>query len=114
MPLPEDRPIDGRDFSGVLKGAEKSLPDRDLFWHFPHYWWGDHVRPWSIVRSGDWKLIRFYEDGRVELYNVADDEGETRDLAGRRPDLVEALGRKLDAWLKATGAKLPRPRVPAI
>jgi arylsulfatase A len=114
VPLPEDRPIDGRDFSGVLKGAEKSLPDRDLFWHFPHYWWGDHVRPWSIVRSGDWKLIRFYEDGRVELYNVADDEGETRDLAGRRPDLVEALGRKLDAWLKATGAKLPRPRVPAI
>jgi arylsulfatase A len=112
-PPPADRPIDGRDFSGLLNGAERALPDRDLFWHFPHYWWGDHVKPWSIVRSGDWKLIRFYEDRREELYNIADDEGETRDLAAVRPDVVEVLGRRLDAWLRETGAKLPRPRGPA-
>jgi hypothetical protein len=93
--------------AGALRRLWRSLADRDLFWHLPHYWWGDHDRAWIIVRSGDWKLIRFYEDGRVELYNVAGDEGEARDLAGRRPDLVEDLGRRLDAWLLETGAKLP-------
>jgi arylsulfatase A len=108
--LPADRTIDGLDLSAVLQGQARSLPERDLFWHFPHYWWGDRVRPWSVVRSGDWKLIRFYEDGRQELYNIAEDEGEANDLAAARPELVEALGRKLDAWLRETGAKLPLPR----
>ncbi len=91
-------------------GKEGPLPERDLFWHFPHYWWGDRVRPWSIVRSGDWKLIRFYEDGRQELYDTANDESETNDLAAARPDLAARLGRKLDAWLKETGAKTPKAR----
>jgi len=105
--LPGDRTIDGLDLSRVLMGKEGTLPERDLFWHFPHYWWGDRVRPWSIVRSGDWKLIRFYEDGRQELYDTADDESESNDLAAARPDIAARLGRKLDAWLKETGAHLP-------
>jgi len=108
--LPGDRTIDGLDISRVLTGKGRSLPERDLFWHFPHYWWGDRVKPWSIVRSGDWKLIRFYEDGREELYNIAEDEGEAFDLAASRPDLVQALGRKLDEWIRETGAKLPTAR----
>ncbi len=107
---PADRTIDGLDLSGILKGAERALPERDLFWHFPHYWSGDRVRPWSVVRSGDWKFIRFYEDGREELYNIAEDEGETEDRAAERPELVERLGRRLDAWLVEMGAKLPRKR----
>lgn len=110
LELPADRAIDGRDLAALLTGKARSLPERDLFWHFPHYWWGDRVRPWSAVRSGDWKLIRFYEDGRQELYNLAEDEGEAKDLAGARTDVAEALGRKLDAWLRETRAKLPRPR----
>jgi arylsulfatase A-like enzyme len=108
LELPADRTIDGLDLSRVLMGKEGALPERDLFWHFPHYWWGDRVRPWSAVRSGDWKLIRFYEDGRRELYDLARDESESNDLASTRPELVERLGRKLDAWLTETGAKLPR------
>ena len=108
--LPGDRAIDGLDLSALLRGRSESSPERDLFWHFPHYWWGDRVRPWSVVRSGDWKLIRFYEDGRQELYNLAEDESETKDLADSRPEVVAGLSRKLDAWLKGTGAKLPRPR----
>jgi arylsulfatase A len=107
---PADRKIDGLDLSNLLRGAERALPERDLFWHFPHYWSGVRVRPWSVVRSGDWKLIRFYEDGRDELYDVAADMGETQDLAAARPEIAEALGRKLDSWLAETGAKLPRSR----
>jgi hypothetical protein len=68
------------------------------------------VRPWSVVRSGDWKLIRFYEGGREELYNIDEDESESNDLAASRPGIVGSLGRKLDAWLQATGAKLPKAR----
>lgn len=109
---PADRAIDGLDLSGLLKGEAEALPERDLFWHFPHYWSGDRVRPWSAVRSGDWKLIRFYEDGRQELYDIAADIGETRDLAADRPDVAEALGRKLDAWLSRMDAKLPLERLP--
>jgi arylsulfatase A-like enzyme len=81
-----------------------------LFWHFPHYWGEDRVGPWSAIRSGDWKLIRFYEDSRHELYNITVDESETNDLAALRPDVVGPLSLKLDAWLKETGAKLPRQR----
>jgi arylsulfatase A-like enzyme len=108
--LPAGRTIDGWDLSAVLKGRARRLPERDLFWHYPHYWWGDRVRPWSVVRSGDWKLIRFYEDGRQELYDIVRDESESHDLAASRPDMVESLSRKLDAWLRETGAKLPRCR----
>jgi hypothetical protein len=107
--LPVDRAVDGLDLSALLKGTRAGLPERDLFWHFPHYWWGDRVRPWSIVRSGDWKLIRFWEGVRHELYNLAADESEREDLAAARPEVVERLSRKLDAWLEETGAKLPRP-----
>ena len=108
--FPGDRIIDGLNLAAVLSDRRRKLPERALFWHFPHYWWGDRVRPWSVVRSGDWKLIRFYEDGREELYNIAEDESESNDLAASRPGIVGSLGRKLDAWLQATGAKLPRPR----
>jgi arylsulfatase A-like enzyme len=107
--VPADRAIDGLDLSGILTGRATELEGRDLFWHFPHYWWGDRVRPWSAVLSGPWKLIRFYEDGRRELYDLENDASEARDLASSRPDLVEGLDRKLDAWLGETGAKLPRP-----
>jgi arylsulfatase A len=108
--LPADRPIDGVDLAGLLTGKKTSLPDRDLFWHFPHYWWGDQVRPWSIARSGDWKLIRFYEDGREELYDIREDASESKDMAAARPDILRKLGRRLDIWLKEIGAKLPRLR----
>ena len=90
--FPGDRIIDGLNLAAVLAGRRRELPERALFWHFPHYWWGDRVRPWSVVRSGDWKLIRFYEDGREELYNIAEDESESNDLAASRPGIVGSAG----------------------
>ena len=108
--FPGDRIIDGLNLSAVLTGRSRGLRERALFWHYPHYWWGDRVRPWSVVRSGDWKLIRFYEDGREELYNIAEDESESNDLAASRPGIVGSLGLRLDEWVKAVGAKLPKAR----
>ena len=106
--LPEDRIIDGVSLMPLLRRAG-SIPSRPFFWHFPHYWWGTNVRPYSVVRDGDWKLIRHYETGKEELYNLAEDLSERHDLAPRRPDLVRRLGGELDKWLRNVGAKLPKP-----
>ena len=72
-----------------------TIEREDLYWHFPHYWAGQFVRPHSIIRSGDWKLIKHYETGKVELYNLAADLGEKRDLAAAMPGKAAELEGKL-------------------
>jgi arylsulfatase A-like enzyme len=106
--LPTDRPIDGQDLTPLLRG-EGPLQRDTLYWHFPHY---QHASPNSIVRSGPWKLIKWYESNTFELFNLENDLSEMNDLADRLPEKVESLDRKLQAWLADTGAKLPR-RKPA-
>lgn len=106
-PLPK-RTIDGVSLMPLLRATGRLKP-RKLYWHFPHYWWGTRIKPYSIIRNGDWKLIRHHEDGRRELYNLARDLGETTDLAGKMPEKVAELDAKLSAWLKQVGAKLPKP-----
>lgn len=88
----------------LLKGG--SIPDRPLFWHYPHYG-NQGGEPSSILLENDWKLISYHEDGRNELYHLAADPQEQRDLAETQPERVNPMRAKLDAWLKATGAKFP-------
>ena len=99
------RAIDGIDLTPALTG--KPLPNRALYWHFPHYRHGPGHDPYSIIREGDYKLVRTYDPAGVKLYNLADDQAETTDLADKMPDKVKHLNAKLDAHLKATDAKLP-------
>jgi arylsulfatase A-like enzyme len=61
------------------------------------------------MRKGDWKLIHYYEDDKIELYNLKDDLSEQNDLAGDMPGKAKALDDNLVQWLKAHGAKLPKP-----
>jgi len=105
---PPEKTIDGLSLMPLLKQTG-GLDRETLYWHFPHYWWGTRIKPYSIIRDGDWKLIRHYEDGRFELYNLADDLSEKTDLAAKMPKRVAALNAKLTAWLKSIGAKLPKP-----
>ncbi|MEX0977792.1 MAG: sulfatase, partial [Pirellulales bacterium] len=84
------------------------LPPRSLFWHYPHYGNQGGI-PGGAIRQGDWKLIEFYEDDRVELYNLQDDPIERHDLAAARPDQARLLREKLAAWRQAVGARMPRP-----
>ena len=104
VPVPAEQDVDGLSLVPVLKGG--SLADRPLFWHYPHYG-NQGGEPSSIITENDWKLIHYHEDGRDELYHLAADPGEQDDLAASQSQRVKSLRKKLDAWLKATGAKFP-------
>ncbi len=99
-------PLDGVSILPLLEG--KSLPPRTLYWHFPNYT-NQGGRPAGAVRQGDWKLIEQYEDGSLELYNLADDVGETTNLADQEPEKAQALQKQLHAWLTRVGAQMCRP-----
>jgi arylsulfatase A len=106
--LPEDRTIDGQSLVPVLHRQE-SLGRDALFWHFPHYrGWGGVV-PYSIVLSQGWKLIKHYEEPSYELFHIAEDIGETREISATHQDKVKELDSLLTEWINHTGAKLPRP-----
>lgn len=96
----------GRDLAPLLRG---DAPERDLFWHYPHAWGvrGPGISMTSAVRSGDLKLVWFWDRGECELYDLAQDLGETHDLARERPAEVESLRAKLRTFLEANGALLP-------
>ncbi len=96
--------LDGRDFSPAIFG--KKIKEVPLYWHFPHYREPD-ILPYSIIRDGDWKLIKRYEGTEFELFNLKNDFSETTDLSGKYPLKVTELNRKLGKWLKQTNAKLP-------
>ena len=65
------------------------------------------MTPASAIRAGDWKLIHYYEDNRMELFNLKNDPAETKNLADAQPAKAKALREKLDAWRKETDAKAP-------
>jgi arylsulfatase A-like enzyme len=99
-------PLDGVSLTKVLRG--ESLPARALHWHFPNYT-NQGGRPAGAIREGDWKLIEHFEDGGVELYNLMEDLGETKDLAASEPARADDLRGKLQAWQASVGARMPMP-----
>ncbi len=105
IPFPRDRATDGESLLPLLEKSGE-LKRKAIFWHFPHYR-GDVV-PYSIVRRGDWKLIKRYEGLSFELFNLKEDLGENIDLSSKRPEVVRELARLLEDWLRDTGARLPK------
>ena len=101
--LPEDQTIDGISLVPVLEG-EAPDTSRAIYWHYPHY---HHSAPAGAIREGDYKLIAFYDDGRLELYNLAEDAGETNNLADVMPEKAQALQAKLAQWRADVGAEMP-------
>jgi len=106
LPLRPQQHVDGVSLVPLLEGGK--IAPRPLFWHYPHYG-NQGGEPSSIVRQGDWKLIHYWEDNRNELYYLPDDVGEQHDLAAKEPERTGQLWAELQAWLKETGAKFPRP-----
>lgn len=102
---PVDRSVDGIDLGPVLRGGD--LPERPLYWHFPHYRAGPGHDPYSVVRKGDWKLIRFHDPESMELFDLANDLGEQDDLAAIHSEKARELSELLDGLLRDAGARLP-------
>lgn len=97
---------EGMSVRSLLKS--ELVPMRPLFWHYPHYHPGG-ATPYSAIRSGDLRLVHFYEDDHDELYDLKKDPEEKHDLSATEGDLRNELRRQLDAWLKETGAQFPTP-----
>lgn len=110
VPIGPGRPVDGVSIVPLLRGATK--PTRDtLFWHYPHH---QHYQlggtmPYGAIRSGDLKLIEFFNDMHVELYNIRDDISEKNDLARSQPEKAKELRQRLHAWRQEVGAQMPTP-----
>jgi arylsulfatase A-like enzyme len=100
--VPAPTTLDFQDISPLL--FEQKPLNRPLFWHQPHYM-NQGGKPAGVAREGEWKLIEQYEDGSLELYNLAKDPSETTDLAAAEPARVAALRGKLEAWRRSVGAE---------
>ena len=97
--------LDFQDLTSLIFEVKpSSAKPRTLFWHQPHYM-NQGGRPGGVAREGDWKLIEHYEDGSLELYNLANDPSETSDLSAAEPARVAALRGQLEAWRRGVGAE---------
>lgn len=104
LPAQPHQHKDGVSVMPVLKHG--ILPERPLYWHYPHYG-NQGGEPSSIIRKGDWKLIYYHEDLRYELYNLKMDISESEPLMTQYPEKVKELRTLLDAWLVEVNAKIP-------
>ena len=98
--------VDGVSLLPLLQG--NSLPERPLFWHYPHYSDQGGV-PAGAVRLGHWKLIEFYEDHRLELFNLQEDIGERRNLSFKESGRAKQLHDLLEDWRHSVAAAMPAP-----
>lgn len=99
--------LDGASIGPLLRGEQTGIRDT-LYWHYPHYG-NQGGSPSAALRQGDWKLITFFENGTAELYNLAYDPGETRDLATAEPTRVAEMKQRLAEIQLETGARFPAP-----
>jgi arylsulfatase A-like enzyme len=105
--LPEQH-IDGRSFVPALKGEDY---DRGpIYWHFPHYSNHGYQSPGGAIRLGRYKLLEYYENGTVQLFDLENDIGEQNDLAKSEPEIARKLKKMLHDWRDEVDAKMPYPK----
>lgn len=104
--LPEK--IDGIDLSPVLFQQEE-LTRTKLYWHYPHY--HRQGRPSGSIRDGKYKLIQFFDNKNIELYDLSKDIGETNNLAMIKPKKVQRMLKDLEQWRTDSGAQMMKPNL---
>lgn len=106
-----EQTLDGVSWLPLVKGEKAKLDREALYWHFPGYLGAGQgswrTTPAGAIRMGKWKLHEFFEDGRIELYNLKDDPGERKDLAATNPQKRDEMAKKLAAWREAIEAPMP-------
>lgn len=111
LPLLPEQHLDGESLAGLLKHTG-GLKREAIFWHEPNYVGPAHpesARPCSVVRRGKWKMIEFFENDRVELYNLEADISEKQNAAEKHPDRVAELRRLLSAMRREQNVQMPVP-----
>ena len=106
LPLRPAQHCDGVSLLPVLKG-NNGLDRGAIYWHYPHYS-NQGGTPACSLRSGDWKLIEFFDDGRLELYNLREDLEEQHNRAGTEPELTRKLHHQLVRWRTDIEALVPK------
>ena len=116
---PANHVLDGESIVPLLKG-KTNWNRKEIYWHFPAYleaydkekqgnW---RSTPWSAVRQGDYKLIEFFEDGHLELYNLKEDIGERKNLVKAQPEKAKELHDLLKHWRASMNAPAPTEKNP--
>ena len=104
-PLKPEEHMDGVNVLPLFTGTG-SIDDRPLYWHYPHY---DETTPYSSAIVDGWKVVRYADDGKTEVYNLKDDPMEKNDLSTKNPEKTESLINSLDGYLADVGAQLALP-----
>jgi arylsulfatase A-like enzyme len=107
LPMPAEQKADGVSLAPLLE-KKGGLAERTLFWHFPHYS-NQGGRPCGALRAGASKLLEFYEDSNLELYDLPGDAGEQQDLAAGQPARAGELRKRLAEWRESVAAQMPLP-----
>jgi arylsulfatase A len=98
---------DGKDLTLLLKNPDAPLDRNALFFHYPHYY--GTTTPVSAMIEDDWKALEYFEDGKIELFNIKEDPSEEKDVSKLEEGRVGAMRKKLHEWRAAVGANMPRP-----
>lgn len=109
--LPEGQPLDGESLVPLFRDSEASLKREAIYQHFPGYLGAGEntwrTTPVGLIEVGDWKLMEFFEDNRLELYNLKDDIGEQKNLVTENPEKTKELHAKMVAWRESIKAPMP-------
>ncbi len=103
--------IEGASLLGVLRDGGRGEVSRrfgSLVWHFPHYQTDKGTSPMSSIRVGDWKAVKSYESGKIRLFDLSADIGETTDLSAEEPDVARWLEGRLARYLEEVDAPMAR------
>ncbi len=105
--------LDGESMLPLLKDPSARLKRDAIYTHFPGYLEGQvpgrwRTTPVGTIQMGDWKLLEFFETGRLELYNLRDDLGERSNLSEKMPDKTRELHTRLVEWRKSLNAAMPK------
>ncbi|MFN9719502.1 MAG: sulfatase [Planctomycetota bacterium] len=98
---------DGLSLLPLLRDPDSNLDRSELYFHYPHYYHAPPSTPVGAIRSGDWKLLEYFEDARVELFDLRSDVSESNDLSQQEPEVTQHLLSKLHKWRLNTGASMP-------
>ena len=111
LPLMPQQHKDGISFAPLLKGKPFNGHDA-IYWHFPHYSNHGNQSPGGAIRVGHYKLLEYFENGTVQLFDLDNDLGEQTDISKQNPETTQKLLKMLQDWRQETDAKMPDIKTP--